>query len=48
MERLSEEKQEQLFDARVEELISQMTLAENVGQNVLDNSSAGTLELKCR
>ena len=48
MERMSEEKQKQLFDARVEELLSQMTLEEKVGQTVLDNASAGDLEIKVR
>jgi len=48
MERTSEEKQEQLFDARVEELLGQMTLEEKVGQTVLDNASAEDLEIKVR
>ncbi len=48
MERLSEEKQEQLFDARVEKLLNQMTLEEKVGQTVLGNASAEDIEVNVR
>jgi beta-glucosidase len=40
MERLIEEKQEQMFDPPVEDILGQMTLEEKVGQTVLGNAGA--------